>query len=131
MSTQSIKFDYDPERNILFTEDDFNVATEQEVDEFIRQNLEQFRALGHPVYMISKIDGLHIGARISQYYGQRSREVFRNHILGFARYGENPSARMTVRTASRKAGLESNICNTREEAVRVIEQLKQDGGKQG
>jgi hypothetical protein len=129
MSTQSIKFDYDPERNILFTEDDFNIATEQEVEEFIRQNLEQLRALGHPVYMISKIDGLHIGARISEYYGQRSREVFKGHILGFARFGENPAARMTVRTASRKAGLESNICNTREEAVRIIEQMRPTPGK--
>ena len=124
MSSQSIKFDFDPERNILFTEDDFSVATEQDVDEFIRLNLEQFKSLGHPVYLVSRIDGLHIGAQISEYYGRRSRQVFKDHILGFARYGENAASRMTVRTASRKAGLESNICNTREEAVQIIEQMK-------
>lgn len=128
MSIQTVRFEYDPEINVLFTEDDYSINSEQDVDEFIRLNQEKLESLGRRVYMISKIDGLHIGAQVSEYYGHRSREVFHKHILGFSRYGENPMARMTVRTSSKKAKLESNICNTREESIRVIEQIKKGSG---
>jgi hypothetical protein len=128
MSSQTIKFEYDPGRNILFTEDDYSVQTEKEVDDFILINLQKLESIGRKVYMISKIDGLRIGAGVSEYYGRRSRDVFQNHILGFARYGDEPSARMTVRTASKKAKLESNICDSREEAVRAVERMKAAAG---
>lgn len=124
MSSQTVRFEYDPEKNILFTEDDFSLQTEQDVEDFIRLNLEKLESIGRRVYMISRIDGLRIGAGVSENYGRRSREVFQGHILGFARYGGDPSARMTVRTASKKARLESSIYDTREEAVRAVEQMK-------
>ncbi len=128
MALQTVRFEYDPEINVLFTEDDYSISSGQDVDEFIRLNQEKLESLGRRVYMISKIDGLHIGAQASEYFGQRAREVFQKYILGFARYGENPVARMTVRTSSKKAKLESNICKTREEAIRVIEQIKKGPG---
>ena len=128
MAIQTVRFEYDAERNILFTEDDYSLSSEQDVDDFIRLNQEKLESLGRRVYMVSKIDGLHIGAQVSEYFGQRAREVFQKYILGFARYGENPAARMTVRTSSKKAKLESNICNTREEAIRVIKQIMKGSG---
>lgn len=124
MPAQTVKFEYDPERNILFTEDDFSISNEQEADEFIRINLEKLESIGRKVYLISKIDGLHVGAGASEYYGRRAREVFQRFVLGFARYGEDPAARMTVRTSSKKAHLESHIYNTREEAIQAVEQMK-------
>ncbi len=126
MSTQTVKFEYDPEKNILFTEDDYSIKTEQDVDDFIKINLDKLREIGHRVYLISRIDGLHVAAGVSEYYGCRARQVFQEFILGFARYGEDPASRMTVRTASKKANLESNIYSTREEAVQAIEQMKQN-----
>ncbi len=132
MNIQTVKFEYDPERNILFTEDNFSIQTEKDVEEFVRINLAKLEDIGRKVYLISKIDGLHIGANVSELYGRRSREVFESHILGFARYGDDPSARMTLRTASKKARLESNIYGSREEAVRAVEQMKagKEGGRQ-
>lgn len=124
MSDNAIRFEYDRERNILFTEDDYSIQTEQDVEDFIQLNLAKLEEIGRRVYMISRIDGLRIGAGVSENYGRRSREVFQDHILGFARYGGDPSARMTVRTASKKARLESSIYDTREEAVRAVEQMK-------
>lgn len=99
------------------------------MEEFIRINLEKLESIGHRVYLISKIDGLQVGAGVSEYYGRRAREVFQKYVLGFARYGEDPAARMTVRTASKKANLESNIYNTREEAVAAIEAMKKSEGQ--
>lgn len=129
MSTQTVKFEYDPENNILFTEDDFSITTKAEADEFIRINLEKLESIGHKVYLISRIDGLHVGAAVSEYYGGKAREVFQKYILGFARYGEDPAARMTVRTSSKKANLESNIYNTRQEAISAIESMKGASGQ--
>jgi len=85
-------------------------------------------SIGHKVYLISKIDGLHVGAAVSEYYGRRAREVFQRFVLGFTRYGDDPAARMTVRTASKKADLESHIYNTREEAIAAIEAMKKTAG---
>jgi len=124
VSENAIRFEYDRERNILFTEDNFSIQTEQDVEDFIRLNLAKLEEIGRRVYIISKIDGLHIGANVSELYGRRAREVFADHILGFARYGDDPSARMTLRTASKKARLESNLYVTREEAVRAAGQMK-------
>lgn len=124
MSAQTVKFEYDPVNNILFTEDDYSIQSPEDVEEFIRLNVEKLESIGRKVYIISKIDGLHIGASVSELYGQRAREVFQKYILGFARYGEDPSARMTVRTASRKARLESHIYGTRAEAVQAVLQMQ-------
>jgi hypothetical protein len=120
-----INFEYDPQKNILFTRDDYDLNTEQDVDDFIAINLAQLEKLGRKVYVISRIDGLRVAAPVSEYYGRKARGVFEKHILGLVRYGEDPAARMTVRTASRKAQLESNIFNTREEAVAAVEKMKQ------
>ncbi|MDI6740119.1 MAG: hypothetical protein QME74_07125, partial [Candidatus Edwardsbacteria bacterium] len=83
--------------------------------------------IGHKVYLISRIDGLHVGPAVSEYYGKRASEVISKYILGFARYGENPSARMTVRTASHRAKLVSNIYDSKEQAIAAVEQMKKQG----
>ena len=128
MASQTVRFEYDAGRNILFTEDDYEITTEKDVDDFVKINLEQLEKIGHKMYIICKIDGLHISASVSEYYGKRIKEIIGQYNHGFARYGENPAARMTVRTASRKADLESNIYSSREEAIEAIVRMQNASG---
>lgn len=120
MSTQTVKFEYDQQRNILFTEDDFEVNGPEDADALCLLYQRQFERIGRPVHVVSKIDGLLVAAPASEYYGNKCRELARGRVLQFARYGENSVARMSVRTSALKARFEANIFNSREEAVAAV-----------
>lgn len=120
-----VKFDYDPEKNIVFTEDHWEVKTEKDVDEFFAEHKVFFEKLGKKVYMISNIDGLLVHASIADYYGETARTTVGKYLLGFARYGNNEWARMTVRTTSLKVKMMANIYDTRESAIEAIEKMKE------
>jgi len=112
-----IKFDFDAARNILFTEDIFELRTEEDVEEFYRINDEECRRHPQKFYLISKIDNLKIHAPVIGYYGKRCRVLVEKYILGHARYATEPFARMALRTAYSMAGLQCNIYEKKEEAL--------------
>lgn len=116
---------YDPARNILYAEDYGDLKTREQVDEFVARYTEILRELERPAYIVSNIDHLRVGAEIAEYYGQRARETVDRYSLGFARWGSDSWARMTVRTTSLKTGMPTKIFDTREEAVQEIERMKQ------
>jgi len=125
-----IVFEYDAEKNIVFTEDHWDIKTEADVDEFYEEHKKYFDQIGKKFYMISNIDDLRIHAAVAEYYGTTAKATVGHYLLGFARWGCNDVSRMTVRTSSLKANLESNIFNTREEAIAYIEGLKQKSSDQ-
>lgn len=124
MDAQTVKFEYDPDRNILFAEDDFEINTEAEVEEFLDHYRRKFQELGSKPYLVARIDGLRVGAGVDELYGRRVKEVVVAGLRGFARWGSNAVSRMSVRTAALKSGFEINIFNSREEAVQAIEKAK-------
>src|SRR5512136_969087 len=101
----NVKFEYDSERNIVFTEDHWEIKTREDVEAFFAEYLKYFESLGKKVYMISDIDDLRVHAEIVEYYGETARSTVGQYLLGFARYGTQDLARMTVRTSSLKAKL--------------------------
>jgi hypothetical protein len=119
-----IDFEYDERRNIVFTVDEWEIRTEEDVDEFFAECARYFDTIGRKFYMISLIDGLRVQAGVSDYYSRKARETFERYMLGFARWGSNSWARMTVRATSAKAKLLANICDTRKEAIELIEKMK-------
>ncbi|MCP4899003.1 MAG: hypothetical protein GY906_18695 [bacterium] len=119
----SITFEYDEARNIVFTVDEWEINTAEDVDEFFGRCEEFFESVGKKFYMISQIDGLRVYGEISDCYAERARTVFDTYMLGFARWGTNTWGRMTVRTTSAKANILANIYDTREEAVKALERL--------
>lgn len=121
----NIIFEYDPERNIVFTEDHWEIKTKEDVDAFFAEYKKFFEKLGKKVYMVSNINNLLVHAPIAEYYGETSRATVGQYLLGFARWGTNEWARMTVRTTSLKAKMTPNIYDTREEAIEVIEKMKE------
>lgn len=123
---QYVKFEYDAERNIVFTEDHWDVKTKEDVDQFFAEYEKYFTGLGKKVYMISNIDHLLVRAAIADYYGKTARATVGHYLLGFARYGTNDWARMTVRTTSLKASMTPNIHDNREAAIAVVEKMKKD-----
>ncbi len=123
MSTQTVSFEYDKARNILFAVDDYEMATERDVDQFLALYERQFQEIGTRPYLVAGIDGLLVGAKVDAYYGRRAKEVMERNILGFARHGSSAVARMSLRTAALKAGLEINIFNSREQAVAAVEKM--------
>jgi len=119
----SVEFEYDAKKNIVFTEDNWEIKTREDVDAFFAEYQKFFKGLNKKVYVISHIDGLLVRAKIAGYYGETARITIGNYILGFARWGTDDWARMTVRTTSLKAKLTVNIYDTREEAIQVIEEM--------
>ncbi|MBI4726495.1 hypothetical protein HY768_04610 [candidate division TA06 bacterium] len=71
MASQTVKFEYDPVRNILFTEDEYLISSERDVDEFLFRYLKKLEEIGHRVYVISHIDGLEVHASLYDYYGKK------------------------------------------------------------
>lgn len=123
---QYVKFEYDAALNIVFTEDHWEVKTKEDVDQFFAEYKKYFTALGKKVYMVSCIDHLLVHASIADYYGQTARTTVGHYLLGFARYGSDDWARMTVRTTSLKASMTPNIYGSREDAIEAIEKMKED-----
>ncbi|MCU0606704.1 MAG: hypothetical protein MUF78_04630 [Candidatus Edwardsbacteria bacterium] len=124
MAGQTVTFQYDADRNILFAVDDYEIASERDADEFLALYERELGAIGAKPYLVVGIDGLLVGAKVDAYYGRRAKEVVERNILGFARYGSNAVSRMSVRTAALKAALEVNIFNTRDEATAAVERMK-------
>jgi hypothetical protein len=120
----SVTFEYDADRNILFSEDSWEVKTREDVDAFFAEYQKYFRKLRKKVYLISHIDNLLVRASITEYYGDVARATVGDYVLGFARWGTKDLARLTVRTTSLKAKLTPNIYDTREQAIAAIEEMK-------
>ena len=118
---------YDSARNILFTEDYGDLGTREQVDEFVARYVEILRELERPAYIVSNIDHLLVRAEVAEYYGQQARATVDRYSLGFARWGTDNWARMTVRTTSLKAGMPAKIFDTRDEAVEEIERMRMNG----
>lgn len=119
------KLTYDPVLNTVFTEEDWDVRTREDVDALFEEYARAFPKTGKKFYMVSNIDHLRIHHEIATYYGERARATTEQHLLGFARYGANDLARMTIRTSSAKARLQSNIYATREEAIAAVQAMEE------
>jgi hypothetical protein len=65
-----------------------------------------------------------VHADIAEYYGEAARGAVSEYLLGYARWGADDWARMTVRTTSLKAKMVPRIHSTREEAIQAIEKMK-------
>jgi len=120
-----VKFEYDPKLNIVFTDDKGEIKTREDVDDFFEKYRKFFEKLGKKVYMVSHIDGLLVRSQIAEYYGERARATVGHYLLGFARWGTNDWARMTVRTTSLKAKMIANIYDTKEAAIAAIQKIKE------
>jgi hypothetical protein len=119
-----VSFEYDPELNIVFTDDNWDIKTENDVDDFFKEYKKYFDSLNKKVYMVSHIDNLLVHASVAEYYGETARSTVGKYLLGFARWGTNDWARMTVRTTSLKAKMATNIYASREEAIEIIKEIK-------
>ena len=128
MAANTIIFEYDPVRNILFTEDRYQVNTAQDVQDFMRSYQEQFEKIGHKVHIVTDIDGLFISNDISKLYGEKARALAQQYCLGFSRYGSKAVSRMGVASNARKGDFDSMIFKTREEAVAAVELQKNRSG---
>lgn len=120
----TVDFEYDETRNIVFSEDQWELRTKEDVNAFFEEYRKYFRELNKKVYIVAHIDGLLVHAEIAEYYGEVARTTVSEYVLGYARWGSNDWARMTVRTTSLKAKMAPRIYSTREEAVHAIEEIK-------
>lgn len=117
-------FEYDAEQNIIFTADRWELKTREDVDEFVREYVKFCSGLKKKVYIVSDINNFVIHAEVIDYYAEKAGEIINQYLLGFARWGTNNLARMTVRTTSMKAKIAPNIYSTRKEAIQAIEEMK-------
>lgn len=121
----SVNFKYDPETDIVFSEDHWEIKSRQDVDDFFAEYRKYFQDIGKKVYMVSNIDDLRVHAPIANYYGEIANKTAADYLLGLARYSTNEWARMTVRTTSLKVKMEPNIYSSLDEALNVIAKIKE------
>lgn len=124
MDTQTVRFEYDPNRNILFADDDYEISTEQDVDAFLALYENRIKDIGRKIWIVTGIDGLEVHSEVADYYGMKLKELAGQWYLGIARWGINPVSRMSVRTASVKVKHEINIHDTKEQALDAVERMK-------
>jgi hypothetical protein len=124
MAAQTVTFKYDPERNILFADDDFEIASTSDAQAFIALYREQLTRIGRKVWIVTGIDGLRVGPKVYDYYGQMLKTFADQWYLGIARWGSDTVSRMMVRSASKKAKYDINIYDTAEHAVAAVEKMK-------
>ncbi|OGF01621.1 MAG: hypothetical protein A2024_05560 [Candidatus Edwardsbacteria bacterium GWF2_54_11] len=124
MASQTVTFEYDESKNILFVEDDYVINSEDEVDAFLKLYADKFKVIGRKVRLVACIDGLKINHKVQDYYGEQVKKLLEGTIICFARYGRDPMSRMTVRTASRKVNFDINIYDTKEQAIEAVERIK-------
>jgi hypothetical protein len=120
----SVTFEYDRSSKILFVEDNWNIKTKQDVDDFFAEYSRKIAAIGEKFWMIAHIDNLVIHAEVAEYYGEAARKATTDLLLGLVRWGDDSIARMTLRTTAMKAKMPHAIYSTRDEAVRAIEKMK-------
>ena len=124
-----VTFEYDRSAKILFVEDNWDIKTKQDVDDFFAEYARQISAIGEKFWMVAHIDNLVIHAEIAEYYGEVARKATSDLLLGLTRWGEDSIARMTVRTTAMKAKMTHSIYSSRDEAVRAIEKMKAEQGE--
>jgi hypothetical protein len=115
-----IKFEFDENLNVLYTEDNFELKTEQDVEEFFRLNEAECLKHGGKFYLISNVDKLKIHAPVIGLYGVRGKALVDRYLLGHARYAVDPFARMAIRTAYSKAGVKCSIFEKKDEALESL-----------
>jgi hypothetical protein len=120
MTTQTVKFEYDAKNNVLFTEDDFEIASREDVDAFWKLYRDQLERIGKKVRLVTKIDGLYIMKDVEQYYGEVARAVSQQWYITFARYGATATGRLGIRQAGAKTGFVTSVHKTRDEAVAAV-----------
>ena len=123
MSAQTVTFEYDPAKNILFAEDDYTLATEQDVDAFLALYQKELLKIGKKVWLVTRIDGLELHVGIYDYYGARLKDFTDKWYLGYGRWGTRAISRMTVRASSVRAKYDINIYPTRETALAAVEKM--------
>jgi hypothetical protein len=124
-----VTFEYDRRAKILFVEDNWDIKTKQDVDDFFAEYSRKITAIGEKFWMIAHIDNLVIHAEIAEYYGEVARKATNDLLLGLVRWGEDSVARMTLRTTAMKARMPHSIYSSRDEAVRAIEKMKAEQDK--
>ncbi|HVN74996.1 MAG TPA: hypothetical protein VMT19_01680 [Thermoanaerobaculaceae bacterium] len=122
-----VTFEYDPVRNLVFSEDHAKLETEEQVDAFFEEYRSYWEALGKKSWLVTKIDGLFVAGQVADYYAERSRQIMGRHLLGFARWATDSWARMSVRTTALKARMPATIHESRAEAEAAIEEMRRTG----
>jgi hypothetical protein len=122
--SQSVKFEYDAARNILFADDDYQINTEQDADDFLSLYEKKMKDIGKKVYVVAHIDNINVAAPVYQYYGNKVKSFAEKWVLGLARWGTDSLSRLTIRASSIRAKYDINIFNSREEAVKAIEMMQ-------
>ena len=125
----TVTFEYDRPSKILFVEDNWDIRTKQDVDDFFAEYARKIAAIGEKFWMVAHIDNLVIHAEVAEYYGEVARKATTDLLLGLVRWGDDSIARMTLRTTAMKAKMAHAIYSNREEAVAAIEKMKAEQNK--
>lgn len=122
-----VTFEYDSVRNLVFSEDHAKLETEEQVDAFFDEYRRYWEALGKKSWLVTNIDDLFVAGQMADYYAETSLRIMGKHLLGFARWGTNSWARMSVRTTALKAKMPATIFSSRAEAEAAVEKMQRTG----
>lgn len=118
------RFVLDKKEKILFINfDGLRIESREQVDEFAQIVFEAFKAQGRRIYGIVNYEGTEIATDIADYYGETIKELQDRYAITTVRYSSSGLTRSMLRYFGAAKDLESNIFNTRDEAINAIQEM--------
>jgi hypothetical protein len=128
MLLRTREFHFDPAEQIVFVQcpKPIVLETDAEIDTFFDESLEYWRTyVKVRVYYVVDIANLTINMRRIDAYTRNIKRMLSASAITIVRYGGGPLQRAAGRLASMKLHVPSNIYSTREEAISVVQELRQ------
>lgn len=126
------RFSYDPKENILFINfAGLRIDSRAQVDEMAGYVRDAYERSGRRMYAVVNYEGTEIAPEIVDYYGERIKQLQDTYALSTVRYAASGFTRSTLRYIGAAKDLESNIFETRAEAIRAIQEVERRTQSEG
>jgi hypothetical protein len=129
MASSAATLTYDRDENIVWIA--FPVPVELKTRPQIAEHFAhvirfwRVQACGKKAYFVVDFDNLTIDAAELEFYAEQSKRAQDFCAIASVRYGGNPLQRTVTRLAGMKIHRPSNICETRHEALAMVQKLKE------
>jgi propionate CoA-transferase len=113
---------YDPARNILFLNlEGFHARTKRDIDELRTALVTACQKVGKRVNSVVNHDGAHINETLYDDYAEMIEYMSQHYYLTTTRYSTSAFARMKMKEAMAKRGLQPHVFERREAAETFLQ----------
>jgi hypothetical protein len=127
MAPTDDRFSYSAETEVFFVGNFANTTfdTKQKIDRAFADSLRYWKTHcgGKSVYCVIDYTGTFIDPKLTEYFGAR-RNIIAKYMTTTVRFGANPGTRATLRSLAITTHSPSNLYESRQEAIAVVERIR-------